>query len=191
MQYFIGIVPPDEYRERIVAFQKRWEGNGLCDVVEPHITVKAQSGLATDMAWLPIIRTICASFPRFRVSISVPASFDGVVTYLSVDSDRIRELHQRLVDAVSPAPELIAEYRELAGYVPHLTLGQTHWGMTEAELSEMKVSALGGLAPFPTFEVEYVRVYRKIDKHAYAPYEDIKLMDESGFSGLPAAQMEF
>lgn len=52
MQYFIGIVPPDEYLERIVSFQKRWSSNGLPDVVEPHVTVKAQSGLTLDMAWL-------------------------------------------------------------------------------------------------------------------------------------------
>ena len=176
MQYFVGIVPPDEYRQRIIAFQRGWKSNRTCDVAEPHITVKAQSGLHIDMAWLPRIKMVCASFQRFTVSITGPAPFDGVVTYLGVRSDRIRELHQRLVETVSPAPELIQQYRELDCYTPHLTLGQTHWGMTEQELDEMKLSAEWSLAPFPAFTVENIRVYQEIEKDMYAPYEDIELM---------------
>ena len=113
---------------------------------------------------------------RLTVSITGPASFDGVVTYLGVRSDRIRELHQRLVETVSPAPELIQQYRELDCYTPHLTLGQTHWGITEQELDEMKLSAEWSLAPFPAFTVENIRVYQEIEKDMYAPYEDIELM---------------
>lgn len=176
MQYFVGIVPPNEYRQRIIAFQREWKSNRTCDVVEPHITVKAQSGLNIDLTWLPKIKMVCASFRRFTVSITEPASFDGVVTYLGVHSDRIRELHQRLVDAVSPAPELIQQYYELDRYAPHLTLGQTHWGMTKQELSDMKVSARLTLAPFPTFTVEHIRVYQEIEKDKYVPFEDIKLI---------------
>lgn len=41
MKYFIGITPPDDYKEKIVAFRDRWASNRLNDVVEPHITVKA------------------------------------------------------------------------------------------------------------------------------------------------------
>jgi hypothetical protein len=52
MQYFVGVVPPEEYLKRVVAFQKRWTTNRLPEVVEPHMTVKAQDGLTEDMNWL-------------------------------------------------------------------------------------------------------------------------------------------
>ena len=45
MEYFIAITPPKEQGEEIRQFQKRWPGNRLPDLVEPHITVKSQGGL--------------------------------------------------------------------------------------------------------------------------------------------------
>jgi hypothetical protein len=45
VEYFIGIVPPEEYMKRIECFQRRWM-NYLG--VEPHITLKAQGGLTSD-----------------------------------------------------------------------------------------------------------------------------------------------
>jgi 2'-5' RNA ligase len=40
MQYFIGVVPPDDYKNKLITFQKQWSNNLLVDVVEPHITLK-------------------------------------------------------------------------------------------------------------------------------------------------------
>ncbi|MEN2766282.1 hypothetical protein [Ornithinibacillus xuwenensis] len=45
MQYFIGIVPSEEYSMKIIAFRNKWTNNSIHDVVEPHITLKAQGGL--------------------------------------------------------------------------------------------------------------------------------------------------
>jgi 2'-5' RNA ligase len=64
---------------------------------------------------------------------------------------------------------------EMERFVPHLTLGQTHWGMSSREIVEMKACASMELAPFPTFTVDFVRVYQEIEKDVYVPYEDVPL----------------
>ncbi|WP_340003681.1 2'-5' RNA ligase family protein [Paenibacillus sp. FSL K6-0276] len=174
MQYFIGIVPPDEYKEQIAAFRNRWASNRLQAVVEPHITVKAQGGLTEDMHWLENVRGTCSSVQCFQLSLSEPGSFGNAVTFLSVESKDVYDLHKRLVDTVSPSPELIKRYLELDRFHPHLTLGQTYWGMNEAEIEEMKQSAMHALVPFPTFNVKFVRVYKEIEPNKYVPFEDIK-----------------
>lgn len=175
MQYFIGIVPPDEYKEQIAKYRNRWVSNRLRDVVEPHITVKAQSGLTEDMSWLEVVKETCSSFQSFQLTLSEPATFGTAVTFLSVESDDIYDLHKRLVNTVSPSPELIKRYLELDRFHPHLTLGQTYWGMKESEIEEMKLAARNALAPFPTFDVTYVRVYKEIEPNKYVPFEDIQL----------------
>ncbi|MDQ0898912.1 2'-5' RNA ligase family protein [Paenibacillus sp. V4I7] len=175
MQYFIGIVPPDEYLERVVAFQKRWLSNGLPNVVEPHVTVKAQSGLTLDMAWLEKVKVVCSSFSKFQLALSEPALFGNQVIFLSVQSNELLELHKKLVNVVTPSKELMQRYAELDLFTPHLTLGQTYWGMKESEILEMKSEAGDVLAPFPTFTVSYVRVYKEVKPNKYQLYEDIKL----------------
>jgi 2'-5' RNA ligase len=174
-QFFVGIVPPNDYKEKIIEFQKKWKSNHMWKVAEPHITVKAQSGLGTDLVWLDNIKRVCASFPRFQVSLGQPETFDVAVAYLSVHSAHLRDFHERLVSAVSPPPEIMKRYMEMDRFVPHLTLGQTHWGMKSQEIVDMKESASVELAPFPTFTVDFVRVYHEIEKDIYVPYEDIEL----------------
>jgi len=173
--FFIGIVPPDDVKRRIEAFRNRWESNRLREVVEPHITVKAQSGLTGDLAWLDKVRNVCSSFRSFRVSLGEPATYGTSVAYLSVRSAEICELHRSLMEAVSPPPELLKIYYELDRYHPHLTLGQTHWGMSESEIVEMAAEARRALAPYPSFDVAFVRVYKEIGPDRYAPFEDIRL----------------
>ncbi|MFD1674312.1 2'-5' RNA ligase family protein [Alicyclobacillus fodiniaquatilis] len=175
MQFFIGIVPPHDYKQKIIEFQKKWVNNNMWKIVEPHITVKAQGGLGTDLAWLDSIKQVCASFPKFPVSLGQPETFDVAVAYLSVHSDQLRDFHEKLVSAVSPPPEIMKRYMEMDRFIPHLTLGQTHWGLNSEEIVDMKVSALMELAPFPTFTVDFVRVYRQIEKDNYTAYEDIEL----------------
>ena len=175
MQYFVGIVPPKDYKERIVEFQKRWQSNRTWEVAEPHITVKAQSGLGDDLRWLESIKRTCASFPRFTVSIDQPETFGEAVAYLSVESSEIHDFHERLVEAVSPPPEVMKQYMEMERFIPHLTLGQTHWGMSSEEISEMRAFASMTLFPFPTFSVDFIRVFQEIEKNTYIPFKDIVL----------------
>ncbi|BFT72421.1 2'-5' RNA ligase family protein [Paenibacillus sp. P36] len=113
MQYFIGIVPPDDYKEQISSFRNQWASNRLRDVVEPHITVKAQGGLTEDMRWLENVRLTCSLFQSFKLTLSEPATFGTAVTFLSVETNKIYDLHNRLVESVSPTPDLIKRYLEL------------------------------------------------------------------------------
>ncbi|WP_442599798.1 2'-5' RNA ligase family protein [Neobacillus sp. D3-1R] len=175
MQYFIGIVPPNEYKEQISSFRNRWDNNRLKEVVEPHITVKAQGGLTEDMTWLKRVREVCSSVQSFQLSLTEPATFGTAVIFLGVQSKEIYELHKLLVDTVSPLPELVERYFELDNFHPHLTLGQTYWGMKESEIEEMKLTSKNALAPFPTFNVTYIRVYKEIEPNKYVKFEDIQL----------------
>jgi 2'-5' RNA ligase len=167
---------PRGFLQQAVVFQKRWTTNGLPEIVEPHITVKAQSGLTEDMNWLNKFKEIFLWFPQFKLSLTAPvSSTHNEVVWLGVDSNHICELHRHLVHAVSPSAEQIAKSRELDRYAPHLTLGQTLWGMTRSELTDMKSEAASVLAPYPTFTVSQVRIYQEIEPNKYVPLEDISL----------------
>lgn len=178
MKYFIGITPPDDYKEKIVAFRNRWSSNRLNDVVEPHITVKAQGGLTVDLHWLESVEQTCSLMPSFQLSLSEPGAFGNAVTFLSVETSKVIELHRKLVKVISPSQELLDRYFEMDKYHPHLTLGQTYWGLSETEIEEMKLLTIKELAPFPTFDVKYVRVYKEVDLNKYVPFEDIQLGTE-------------
>lgn len=47
--------------------------------------------------------------------------------------------------------------------------------MKELEIKEMEFASRNALAPFPTFKVTYVRVYKEIEPNKYVPFEDIQL----------------
>lgn len=175
MKYFIGITPPDDYKAKIMAFRDRWSSNRLNEVVEPHITVKAQGGLKVDLRWLENVRQACSLIQSFQLSLSEPGSFGSAVTFLSVESSNVIDLHRRLVNAISPSQEILDQYFEMDQYHPHLTLGQTYWGLNETEIDEMKLLAMNELAPYPTFNVNFVRVYKEVEPNQYVPFVDIQL----------------
>lgn len=120
-EYFIGIVLPEEYLERVQQFQNRWMGNVG---VEPHITLKAQGGLSPDRKWLDEVKGVASRFRPFSLSLGEPAYFGGTILYLTVHSPDLFDLHREVVQAVSPSPEEIRQYFELEAFVPHLTLGK-------------------------------------------------------------------
>ena len=143
--------------------------------MEPHITVKAQGGLTGDLHWLECVRQTCSFIQSFQLSLSEPGSFGSAVTFLSVESSSVTGLHRRLVNAISPSQDLLDRYFEMDKYHPHLTLGQTCWGLNETEIDEMKRLAMNQLAPYPTFNVNFVRVYKEIEPNKYVPFVDIQL----------------
>ncbi|MCM3737069.1 2'-5' RNA ligase family protein [Bacillus cytotoxicus] len=179
MQYFIGIVPSDEYKEKIFKVQQRLENNLLVDVVEPHITVKAQGGLTADLEWIEKLKKICANFPVFNISLNQPMFFGESVLFLSVTSEKIFELHQKIVKAISPDSELIKKYMELDNYVPHLTMGQTAFGLSSKDLKVMAKIIEKELSPYPTFEVSFIRIYQEKETNKYVKYLDIPLKRHS------------
>ena len=174
MEYFIAITPPKEYGEIITQFQRRWPNNTLPDFVEPHITVKSQAGLNEDEQWIDSIKTICSNFAMFNLSLKGVKSFGKSVVYLGVESNRIRVLHRKIVDMISPNPENSRRYYELDLYVPHLTLGSKEFGMSEVELSEMKKLANDRFHDFHSFIVNSLKIY-KLSETKYQKIHEIYL----------------
>lgn len=168
MRFFIGIVPPDSYRARIVSFRQRWGAPRT----EPHITVKAPAGLTDDLAWLDRVEEGCRVFPCFPVSLGHPEMFGQDVVFLKVASPEIRALHSRLVEAAGAVPGPF----ELQEYVPHLTLGERGHGLSAADLQEIGRMAAAELHPYRSFAVNFVRVYSRGDGNSeYRKFADIPL----------------
>ena len=108
------------------------------------------------------------------MSIKSVNCFGASVVYLGVESKKIKELHSRIVRAVSPDPETSRKYFELALYEPHLTLGAKEYGMSEIELSEMKKLANNCLHDFQPFVVNSLRVYKLLE-NKYQKIHEIDL----------------
>jgi 2'-5' RNA ligase len=179
VEYFIGIVPPEEYMKRIEHFQRRWM-NYLG--VEPHITLKAQGGLTPDKKWIDKVKKVCENFKPFQISLGKPMYFGDSILYLSVNSNNLHTLHQKIVREISPSDDLIKRYFELDDFVPHLTLGKEQYsgnistGISKQELKDMEKLAEKELTPYPNFEVNFIRIYElNIEKQRYDRYLDIPL----------------
>lgn len=173
--YFIGIVPPEDYLERIQLFQSRWIN---FSGVEPHITLKAQGGLTRDQKWLDPIKEACKGIQPFQITLGGPDYFGGTILYLSVESEQLFHVHRKIVEAVDPSEADINHYFELDAYVPHLTLGKETYGgnistgLTKEQLHEMERDAEEELSPFPSFEASFLRIYQLNGKR-YEPIMDI------------------
>jgi 2'-5' RNA ligase len=168
-RFFIGVVPPDSYRARIMAFRQRWGAVRT----DPHITVKAPGGLTADLAWLPRVEAACRLIPRFSVALGYPEMFGEDVVFLPAASSELRLLHRRLVEAVGAVPGPF----ELQGYHPHLTLGERDHGLSGADLQEIGRMAAAELHPYPSFQVTFVRIYSREDgDSAYWKLTDFPLL---------------
>lgn len=179
VEYFIGIVPPEEYLKRIEQFQSRWI-NKLS--VEPHITLKAQGGLTPDKKWIDKVQRVCEDFKPFKVSIDKPKYFGDNILYLSINSNNLYDLHQKILQEISPSEDLIKQYFELDAFVPHLTLGKEQCcenisiGLSKKEVKDMEQLANIELTPYPDFEVNFIRVYElNNEEQRYERYLDIPL----------------
>ncbi|MGP4060650.1 hypothetical protein [Halobacillus sp. H74] len=84
-------------------------------------------------------------------------------------------LHEKIVREISPSKELIEKYFELDDFVPHMTLGKTTYGLTKQELNDMAGQAEKELAPFPSFEVDFIRIYLEEKTNKYRRYLDVPL----------------
>ena len=177
MQFLIAVVPPESYKKKVIEFQKQWKNNSISDVIEPHITVKAQGGLTENKEWINQVEKVCENFNSFQVTLNKPQFFGDSVVFLSVESKEIYDLHKELVRVVSPNNDLVKRYMELDDYVPHFTLGQTFWGLTSLELKEMSKKAEVELVPFPTFDANFIRIYQEIESNKYIKYLDLPLME--------------
>ena len=173
-EYFIAIIPPKGYTEKIIQFQKPRKNNSLPYTVEPHITLKCQAGLENKMTWLDPVKAICRSFSPFKLTMSGVKTFGTSVVYLSIISAEIYELHRKILGAVAPDPELSKKYFELDLYEPHLTLGLSEFGMSGDELMNMKEQAKRHINSFPPFIVKRVVLF-ELENDRYQKIEDIEL----------------
>lgn len=172
-EYFIGIVPPKEYVKRIEKFQTKWMKHLG---VEPHITLKAQGGLTPDKKWINAVEKVCDQFKPFQMSLGKPMYFGDNILYLSVSSSDLLQLHQKIVQEISPTNDLIKKYFELDDFVAHLTLGKEQHGLSKEQLKEMEELAAKELIPYPSFEVDFIRIYElNNEKNRYETYLDIFL----------------
>jgi hypothetical protein len=70
--------------------------------------------------------------------------FGDSILYLSVNSNNLHTLHQKIVREISPSDDLIKRYFELDDFVPHLTLGKEQYGgnistgISKQELKDME-----------------------------------------------------
>lgn len=182
MQYFIGIVPDDPFYHQLENLRTKWRKNRISEVVEPHITLKAQGGLTPEREWLEEIRRVCSETKPFTIELGRPRFFGEDILYLSAFSPCIYPLHQKLVEAAAPSASMIKKYFELDQFVPHLTMGKATFGLSNQELREMADQAEKVFIPYPKWEVTYVRVYQEIEPMKYVKFEDISLNNHSAKS---------
>lgn len=162
---FLAIRPPDPITDRIVALQ------GACgaSTFYPHITVKAQPGLAEPDRWLPALQAGLARVSPFEVRLGPPTWFGSTIVYLSVRSAGIVELHHRILALLDRAG--ISERFEYDGeaFVAHLTLGADFAGADSRCLRSLATGAAE--LSFPSFVVDRVWAFhRSGDNQDYTPW---------------------
>lgn len=180
MQYFIGVVPPEEIKNEIVAFQDSFETNKISGFVEPHITVKAQGGLTLDLEWLNRVKEAMEVVGYFSIRLKEVGAFGDKVVFLVPEASKdLFDLHTTLVSAVNPSEDEIQRYFEGTNYHPHLTLagtGNKEWSISPEAFSEVKKEAEQKLLDLPEFEVTFIRIYRQEkDGNPYEKFLDIPL----------------
>lgn len=173
MKFFIGIVPPEEINTKIAKFQKQFFSK---EIVEPHVTVKTQSGLTEDKLWLNKVQNYLREQNKFNVKIGDIQWFKDKVLFLSIQANGLHKIHHDLIEIINPPLEIRKEYYEDQKYTPHLTLGEVRYGVSKDKLISMETLAKQSLTDFPEFEVSFVRVYHKLSNNSiYKKLLDIPL----------------
>lgn len=96
--------------------------------------------------------------------------------FLSVQSEELHKIHYDLIEVINPSAELLKKYFENQKYIPHLTLGEIHYGISKDELIAMEIKAKQELNNLPEFEVSFVRIYIKLSNSTkYNNFLDIPL----------------
>lgn len=173
VEFFIGIVPPHEISKKIIKFQKKFFYK---EIVEPHVTIKTQSGLTEDKIWIDKVQDYIKEQKVFNVKLGDIQWFRDEVLFLSVQAENIHKIHYDLIEIINPSLELRKRYFEDQKYTPHLTLGDIHYGLSKDDLISMKIKAKEELGNLPEFEICFVRIYIKtFDSSKYNKYLDIPL----------------
>jgi hypothetical protein len=86
--------------------------------------------------------------------------FGDDVVYLKVDSPGLVDLHRSFVQAIGPTSEEIANFHEMEGFVPHLTLSQSMPEQGMVEVGSLVESAKGKFNSPVRFICGSVKIYR-------------------------------
>jgi 2'-5' RNA ligase len=140
---------------------------------EPHVTVKAQGGLGSDVEWVDRMRAAVARFGEVEVELGDPQTFgDGVVS-LAAHGERLAPLHRLLVGVARPTRPEVARYFELDAFTPHLTLAQGEDLDIEAALATAR-----SLARLGVFTCRTLTIFRRTAAdETYAPFAELSLLE--------------
>lgn len=114
--FLLGALPPPALTARVEALRTRL---GLRESAA-HVTVKARSGLDTDLGWVPAARAVVAASAPLALRVGGARAFrNGSAVHLAVISPDVVALHLRLLEALTPG---VRFGYEGPGMTPHLTL---------------------------------------------------------------------
>lgn len=179
--FLLAVRPPAGLSERIERFRRTYEMRDAAAV--PHVTVKARSGLAPDLAWVAEARTVVARTPPVAVRIGGARLFgNGTALYLAVRSPEAVRLHVALLAALKPARRFGYEGPQMT---PHLSLALARRGVNLAELLLAAQAEFADLDAQPlTFTAPTVTLMKKPGPGGfYAPVEEWPLEGELGGGG--------
>ena len=86
--------------------------------------------------------------------------FGDDVVYLKVDSPGLVELHRSFVQAIGPTSEEIANFHEMEGFVPHMTLSRSMPEQVIADVGSVIESAKVKFKSPTRFICGSVKIYR-------------------------------
>lgn len=171
MTFFIGIVPPKEIYEKVLAIQQSFGNNRI----EPHITIRPPVKPVEVDQWLKVIKDTIQTFPAFTIKLTGTGKFSTKVLYIDVQAEALQQLHKTLLKKITPF-EGNANLEERL-YHPHLTLGRKWCGFTDSDFVSMQQLADEWLANNKnTFITKMVRIYIKTNStEPYRCFADIAL----------------
>ncbi|MGV2876130.1 nucleotidyltransferase [Macrococcus capreoli] len=176
-EYFIGILPPEPLYNKIINIQKKYISRLG---VEPHITLKAQSGLSENEKWISKVENIISNFNTFKVNINDISYFGEVVLFIEVNSSNLTLLHNKLIESLEINSEEQKKYFEGKDFVGHITVAKTTYpsNLSSDVLSsdQLKVieKELSNVKKTESFIVEDVWIFKKIN-NSYERYKKLKL----------------
>jgi 2'-5' RNA ligase len=155
MQYFLGIVPPEEIYNPVIKLQRQFGDNRT----EPHITVKGPGGIPEDNKWIDQVKKILYNRNQLRIEIAGAEFFGNDVLYLKVNSNDLISLHIDLIDFFKPGELLLKNFYEGKFYQPHLTVAQASTGYSNKDLLIMKNIIDETFEEKYFFTADFLRVY--------------------------------
>ncbi|OLV18748.1 2'-5' RNA ligase family protein [Deinococcus marmoris] len=172
--FLLAALPPPQLAARIQTFRAAHQLRDAAAV--PHITVKARSGLLTELDWQEKLREVVARHTPLPIAVGGPRLFsNGTAVYLEAGSSEAVQLHLALLDALKPARFFGYEG---PGLQLHLSLVLQRRGVELSELLTAAQTEFADLKRKPlAFTVRSITLMRKPGPGGiYAPLEEWPLL---------------